>query len=179
MKHPFITLSLVAILSISSVMAQEPQELPAIKNPQLWQKVKSFAQRNKGKIIATGLAVVAAGLGTVAVAYINDEVNEAIKLAGIRPGTQEYRDAKLLLSTYGLLGKERGIEQLTQRTSVEYRVALFSNKVGKALAIYWGMDEATLIARLGAKGVGAVVREGVNAVKKGVNNIKDKFDKLF
>lgn len=174
-------LLVVSLFFFSTIVPQAPE-----KNPALWEKIKTYAQNNKGKIFAVGLAVIAAALGTVAVGYINDKADRAIRKADIKEGSLDYKQAKFLITTYGILGLEEGIENLVKYEKANELFDLGTSKVGQALANFWGISQANLASRLAAKGIGSVVREGVAAVKEtaqeGAQAVKEgwrKFKKLW
>ncbi len=177
MKSTSITMSIVlavAVSSFSTILSQE-------KSPAVWRKITTFAQKHRGKIITTGLVIIAAALGTVAVGYVNDRAEQAMQQAGIditNKDHQDYKDAYYYITHYGLFGADKGIELLIKNEDATVLSYIATSKAGKALAIFWGMDQVTLAARLGFKGLGNAVREGVEGVKQGARNVKEKAKKL-
>lgn len=133
------------------------------ENPGRWKKINEYALAHKDEVIADGPKVIAASLGTQAVTYINKKAYAAINRADMKKNVDE---ALTLLTTYGLLGADEGIKELIARKSAGDLTRISTTTIGTALALFWGIGQTELAARIAAKGVGTAVKEGVEKVKE-------------
>ncbi len=147
-----LSLFIVSMLTLPSFSLA--LEFSREKNKLMWKKITTYAQKHKKEIIAGGLTVIAAALGTGAAVYVNTKKREAMEDAGIditKPGHLYYKNADNLISRYGILGKDAGIA-LLKKTKTQNQlnyIGKTENLDGKALAKFWGMSHEELAKKLG------------------------------
>jgi hypothetical protein len=169
MKKHSMNLAILAIFALSTVFTIVPEE-------QMWQKIKNFAARNKGKIIGGGIAAVAAALGIGAAAYAKSKADIAIEKAEIRKDSPDYYNALLLLTTVGNLPQENAKKFILAYFDEDEIRDLIKRDIIKALAYYWDMSPVVLYGQLGFKlaiqELKQVAEEVTEAVHQGFNKLR-------
>ncbi len=93
------------------------------------------------KKLFIGSSIVGIGSVVFAAYYANNQANEAITQAGIKIGSADHYMAKYLIIKYGLQGIDRGIGQMIQYENPKLITSLTVSKIGKALAIFWRIEQ--------------------------------------
>ena len=108
-------------------------------------KKQNFFQKHKGKLIAGAAAALALGIG-IALGMHTDKTMKAIEKAGISPEDDLFNQAVGAVGLLGPLGMQRTIDLMNaaiDRRAITTKQAssLVVGDIGKALVIYWGVEE--------------------------------------
>jgi hypothetical protein len=148
MKKLLMMIGILSTIAINAnALALTRQE--AIETADItWKKIVRFAKQHKKKIIAGGLAAVAAGLGAGAAAYVNRKANRALASAGFESDHLGYSTTKVFMGTYGLFGADKGVEWLLKDRELQQLMRGDARRILNALAHFWGISYDELVKKI-------------------------------